>query len=835
MGYAVYGYIKDETCTPISGATVYPYFKKVDSGSDPSKWSTNPYYTDANGYYSFDIEDADLLDTTGNYKKGQDKFYVAVVANSGDINDQTKESLTFTNASFFVHTLVAGADTFQFNFSAPLKRSPIIDTHSFPAAALLTKHNYTMSETSHADTTWELEPCYGSEVSQKSIYDLVPIFPGHTLKETIYSWDEKPPVVSTTNSSDTYQFSAAGNYNLKITVWENWNTFTEVTQAVTVKYNAPTPDFHWTPTQTNSGQIKGQETITFTNDTSDLDGRSDTVYTYDWTIEDTLYDGLTDNTQTVSNVGKLIAPTHQFQSPGTKNVTLKVYWNDGFNDLTDTITKQIVIHPFDIVPSFSWTPDTPENRGQTITFDPDSTSGDVDKIVKYDWIIEDNYPAPDPINSLYTFSDLETSKYNEGSPDNTVLVDNEYTFANTHYPTLKFHSVIQKNAALTITYYNGWVNVTESISKTVTPSKYDLTPNFSASNYAPRGRAETVTLTNTTSDTNLLQYTIDWLVSDYFMECNLDNPTPGVVADNSDEALGVIPSTTFQHNYQNIAANEAKLVIRYDDGWQMKTEEIAKDIDPVVYPSPTPDFSWSPLVPVSRDVQVTFSDETSDPDARHIASTWVIVDKFDINNPDNPDYGGSEPDNTATFSRVARIFQPTHFFQKQEDKTISLEYFYDDGFCEKSVQVNQLLGTDLYTLNADFTTDTLPVNDGFVGKIEVVYTNTTPDPSGRMLDVDWEWNDRDGLNLDADHISNVNDAIPSTPQPFTFMYPSRSPFSAIGGDTVQNINKDVYLNVRYDDGWQDQAFTSITKNYEASPKELSSEISYNCNITNYTH
>ena len=90
--YSIFGYLKDKNCNPIANARVMPYFKKVDSGSSTSKWSSSPYYTDSQGYYTFDIEDLQLLGVTGAYKKGTDKVYIAISYNSNNINEQNKRS-----------------------------------------------------------------------------------------------------------------------------------------------------------------------------------------------------------------------------------------------------------------------------------------------------------------------------------------------------------------------------------------------------------------------------------------------------------------------------------------------------------------------------------------------------------------------------------------------------------------------------------------------------------------------------------------------------------------------------------------------------------------------
>ena len=68
----------------------------------------------------------------------------------------------------------------------------------------------------------------------------------------------------------------------------------------------------------------------FFNNSSDIDNRTnsdewgDEKYKYKWTIEDYLLDG-SDNTKEYNLVDYDYTPTHSFQSPGTKNITLELF------------------------------------------------------------------------------------------------------------------------------------------------------------------------------------------------------------------------------------------------------------------------------------------------------------------------------------------------------------------------------------------------------------------------------------------------------------------------------------------------------------------------------
>ena len=724
MGYSVFGRIHDADGDAVEGVKILPYFKKVDDGSDDSKWSTEYYETDGDGYYSYSPEDSNLLGSEGTYKKDKDKFYTAYVIGGGEKID----SLDLTHAMFHDHTIPKD-DELEINLTWEPTRTPTIDDSSMPDATL-TQHEYEMSEESYSDTSWKSAD-YGEDRAQKLAYDGENIFDGHQLIDTVYSWVEIDDREVANNSSDKYTFEKAGNYTIKIKVREKWNTFTEVTKDVTIKYNEPDVDFHWTPTETNDwdgSKIKGQEEITFHNDSSDLDDRTwdsdkwgDETYTYEWSIEDTNQDD-SDNTEVVSDAAHADEPTHKFQSAHTYDIKLTCYWNDGFDDYEKSITKQIEIHPFTIVPDVDWDL-VPTNRGQDVEFTPEGTGGDTDQISKYDWTVADHYPAPDNDNGLYTFADDEDSKYGEGSPDNTTEVDNEYTAEDTEKPVWKLHYAGLHDVKVVITYNDGWKDVTDEVTEQIEPAIQSLSLAIKLDKEDPISYEEEVTITNDTSDDDGLQYDVDWVIPDYYAMYNPNNDKYGEEeVDNTVTIDGADPADEQKHNFQSNDNHEVKLTVRYDNGFQLYEDVVTKEL------------------------------------------------------------------------------QPTE-----------------------------------YVVSPAITTDIEPIDDGFVGKIEVKYSNDSTGDAvddGRLIDEDWLWNDKDG---DDDHVTERVDEDVNAEQAFTYQYASRAPYSAINGAAEQNINKEVKLDIRYNNGWEDNLRSVVTAMFEATPYEVSSDITYECNIEDYVH
>lgn len=866
--YSVFGYIKTPDNKIVTNAKVYPYFKKVSASAPASKWASVPYISDSKGYYSFDLGDTQLIGTESSILKGTDKIYLAVVWNENNLLDQDRNSLTFTHCIFVEHTTI-NDDFFEMNLTMEPKRLPILDSLTFSTNNLLTKTNYTISEKSHADYSWKTLPPYNNQISQKLIFDLVPIFDGHQMIGTIYDWGES--IFNKVNSSSsTYQYTRAGIYNTCVTVREKWNTEVKTCQQVTVKYNKPNTDFNWTPTFTNNwegNKIKGTELITFNNLSSDLDNRTkdsafwgDETYSYEWIIEDKLIDGA-DNTKNY-NGNFLLKPQHQFQSPGTKNITLKIFWNDGFIDLVESITKQIIIEPFNIIPNFSWNK-VPKNRNDNIIF-TDTSTGDISKIVKYNWIIEDNYPKNEV--DLYTFLNTESSIFNEGTEDNTIDIDNTYYLETVDKTvTVKFHSSETKNINLTITYFNGWENVTKVISKDLIPEKYFVSPLISVSNYSPLGRHEKVTINNISNylstDGFNLSYTVDWKISDFYSSENLDNPNKGTITDNTKEYLGYDYYTIIEHYYQNAGNNKIDLTIRYDDGYQMQTKRTSVIVKPIVYTGIIPDFIFN--IPSSRFDKVTIENKTKDINNRFRKMEYYLTDSFNKFNPDNSEYGINIKDNSQYFELFDKNTIISHFYQDSKNETINLKYYYDDGFEEKFVEIKKDVLKNILTIIPSFGSDLIPVNNSFIGKVEINFFNTTESIENiKFEDEKWVFNDRI-LLTEADNIIIRDDEIPFKHQAIIFSTPSRLPFSSEEYKTIysndlngiKNFNKTVSLEIRIDNGWRNdtelgnfydpnnknlnetggQVYYLVEKLYEASPNELTSEIVIETNVDNYKH
>ena len=405
---------------------------------------------------------------------------------------------------------------------------------------------------------------------------------------------------------------------------------------------------------------------------------------------------------------------------------------------------------------------------------------------------------------------------------------------------MKFHSTEPKNIKLEIFYFNGWETVSKIINKTIIPNEYKILPQISVSNNTPKGRHETVTITNSTDyiiDNINLAYNVDWIINDYYLAQNLDNPNYGNITDNTKIYNDVAYNTIIEHNYQNDNENIISLTVRYDNGYQMKTEVVEFNIHPIVFDGILPNFTFN--IPQNRWDKVTINNTTYDIDNRFMKMEYTIYDNFNKFNPDNVNYGISQTDNSKYFllNNVNDVVE--HYYQNNNTEEIMLLYYFDNGFVEDYVM--KVLNIEKYTngITPEFTTNITPIDQGFFGKIEVIWTNISIEDKVKIEDEQWIFNDAE---LDTDVFTYRDKQIPFSEQPFTFQTPSRAPFSSTIG-AVKNINKSVEMIVRIDNGWRNdtenksildvdnegvggKVYFSTKTMYEASPLEVTSNISY---------
>jgi len=165
---------------------------------------------------------------------------------------------------------------------------------------------------------------------------------------------------TSTEQNPQHKYADNGSYTVTLTITDNDGAISTISKQITVANIPPMADFTWTPTNPTD-----LDTISFTDLSTDSDGAVD-VWLWDFGDGSVSYDQ---------------NPQHKYADNGTYTVTLTI-WDD--DNASDTISKQITVANIPPMADFTWTPETPNQIIENVTFtsqsiDPDGT------IINWTW------------------------------------------------------------------------------------------------------------------------------------------------------------------------------------------------------------------------------------------------------------------------------------------------------------------------------------------------------------------------------------------------------------------------------------------------------------------
>lgn len=569
MAYSIFGYIKlkdqNGNCVPAGNATIYAYFNKVDSNSSPSQWCTTPYITDSNGYYTVTIEDNNFIGINAAYKRGLDEVWLAVV-----YGDNTLNSTILTHASFYVHKLTNN-DYNEVNLDVLPKRAPIINDYTQLPSIIHTNTTYNLTVDTIINTFWENGYCYPTSVSQKKTYANVPIFSNHDLDYIEYDIQDKV-LTNTVGNVQPISFGTPGDRNISITVYEKWGTASTVTQTVQVKYNEPTVNFYWTPETINdewdtNTKIRGNETITFINSSTDIDNRAN-QYTYSFIIHDTDLNG-NDVTKTFSNLSLVDSIQYNFASPGTKTVELVCYWNDGYADQVTSVSKTINIYEQNVIINSINQLNASSDRWTAVNFNV-SLTGNLNAISNVKWTINDYYDAYNPDNGTYG-----------AQVDNTTIINTtDYSAVVSHnYQSYSSHPMVVE-----VTYNTGWEEKTVTDTSNVVLGYHTLAPDFvTDNNKSVVGKVPVIYSDNTNDSLNLFK-TGQYSIRDESFDGTYTIATSGALQ-KTDTFVYTFntpsrkPFSAVNGDSAHVYNKEVTYTITYDNGWNITSTYVIRNFE----------------------------------------------------------------------------------------------------------------------------------------------------------------------------------------------------------------------------------------------------------------
>ena len=234
------GYIQLD-CNNVKQGKILPYYEKVNKKSSDSKFSTKYYDIDDNGYYSFDLNDDNLLGLDGKYYD-EDNVYILAIVDS-NLNECKKDT---ENAKYIVlnkNTIGDLENTNENNFIIYEKRSPIlqiffkedIDNNS----KVLNKKKYHFDLLTYLSEEYITDSCFNNNESE--IYKIndskVIFFDNYLLKNVTITFEDntisydfsKEDEILSFHKDIEFSFTNTGSQTLKIEVsnYQNATTIKE--------------------------------------------------------------------------------------------------------------------------------------------------------------------------------------------------------------------------------------------------------------------------------------------------------------------------------------------------------------------------------------------------------------------------------------------------------------------------------------------------------------------------------------------------------------------------------------------------------------------------------
>ena len=239
-------------------------------------------------------------------------------------------------------------------------------------------------------------------------------------------------------------------------------------------------------------------------------------------------------------------PEINFFSEGDKDITITFYYNNGYFNVSDTMTSSVSVIPYDIPEIICNYTDIINDRHEDVIF---SDNTDTDRTINIDWKLTDKYQD----------TSMTIDKRGE---DNLQIFEEQSaeTEITTHINSFEEHTLYQKNR-----WDNGFKLVELSNDYLIKTNKYDIIPKFVYENVNITGPIIKFTNNSTINGKAvLLTYDLEILDKD-----NEDN--------NADKTYyDIDKNDSVQHTYKSCSNSpfeedkynkEVTIFQDFDDGW----------------------------------------------------------------------------------------------------------------------------------------------------------------------------------------------------------------------------------------------------------------------------
>jgi len=771
LNYDISCHALDELGGNIEKAKVHAYFIQVDSGSSESTWDNDIRLTAGNGKVSFNLGDDSFLTSEGIIKTG-DKVLICAWVSDGDAgnNDKSsKENNTITKCVNFIHTVDTSSSSWSEDFTIFDVKTPVCDI-SIPTVNY-TGHSFTITNNSTVNQGSFDDPNFDrSDLYQNITNSGQNIYLGLNIEKTIYNYEENSFEENVTKNN-TYSYIDAGDYTIVVRPYNFLGFYCEVTKDEHILYNKPSIDFDYT----FSKLLNSDKHIGVGNDdkliTSQL---SSTNYgdtweqiqaTFDWEIADTNQDD-SSNTDTYTGKDEDFEPTKYFMSKGDKTITLKLNWNDGFDDFTET--KEL--NPFLDIYNIRQEINIITQKEYTVnnTYVP---LGDND-LVTLKNLNFDNASQDYDSNSQWKTLDYSiTKKKNDGSDDNesyslSAEDDDDYFkeiefFVKYYHDTDNPWSITQD-----LLYWDGYKDVQKSITEDYTSEKYSITHNFYWETDR-HGKEKNIVDDNdmvSVFNTSIFgpQNNQDIVIKDYYdvRKEKYASYTDDTIEDDTEE---------FEYTEDNLT-NVSTFYVRKDGDFEIENIITYYNGYDEVQSTKTRTLTASVLIPniifnytsrlgtnkdiVGRDDTVTFinssylsdyyNTEYSKTGSRNLSIDWYFSndktkDNFSNINAIGGDTFTEDEINTDEFLDYGMEDEPKINYWSIGDHDAEMIFYYNDGYFNRDKNLIKTTKTIPYSnLNPDATyTNTVPDRN-----TEISFIDNSTNNENRIIDIDWSLTDR---------------------------------------------------------------------------------------------
>lgn len=727
-GIQLNAFDENDGTTRIADVKAHAYFYKVNGSSSSSTWDGAIRLTNGFGQVSFNLGDSSFLTSEGKIDNGDIVLITAWLATNNNTSIDDKSSQTsgeIIGCVNFIHVVDTSSSSWVENFVLPDVKPPTCNI-SWPTSTL-TGHSFTIGNTSTVNEgpfTYNVGNVNRSDLYQNFTKYSQNLFLGRQIKESFYQLQETNSMESGTTDF-TYSWVDAGVYNSYVRVYNYLGYYCESTKSYTVKYNQPTIDFDFTFSKllnSNKHIGVGNDDLMLTENLSHTnfgDTWEQLNATFEWDISDLTQTG-EDNSDSYTGKDVTFEPTKYFLSEGTKDIVLKIRWNDGFEEKLEVMTLNPFLDVYNIGIDFHW--ETSKNYKVGSIWVP---LGDDDLVTLYNDdsdIATQNYSSEEQWKRIvWTI----TKKKNDSSDDTETFTYDSDTHLFTETPEffVKYYHTSTDLASVrqSIEYWDGYKDVSKTLLKDMSTQKYNIVHDFHwvtdfyGDNKVVTSDDDGVTIINDSYFTPQNNLTIIDEVDYDITKMKYTSYTDLTLIDDSEHIDTVSFSTQPYFNIRYDGTTEVKNTVIFYNGYETETSVKIKEITSVKS-NIVADFTWysrnGQEVPIEgRDDIVRFKStctiknyyndhqQTSSP--RFLMNNWKWWIDYDLDNfSDITVIGGPKFTESGTWvfeeSYYPEYEPEKNYFAKRDTQDIELNTEFNNGFYNEDFTKTKQLSTVPY-------------------------------------------------------------------------------------------------------------------------------------------